>query len=254
MREKEIWKTIAQAIVATGTEWHVERLIDTICADMPFDIVTVARYSKSRAPEFVAHRNFSNQMIERYLSEYYIFDPFYQSWRRDGLLGVIPLQTLATSEVRRGRYIAEFLSQSRICDEIGVLLDDGGDWCLGIFLDRTEKRYSVRDVARLKARYAAITALQERDLQCREPGFARGLAGTETPHTEPVLSDHTWSDLTPREREVVQYILSGHPTATIAERMGITVGTTKNHRLKIYAKLDITSERELFLLYFHSNR
>ena len=32
--------------------------------------------------------------------------------------------------------------------------------------------------------------------------------------------------------------------------MNITVGTVKNHRRRIYEKLDITTERELFLQYF----
>ena len=59
-----------------------------------------------------------------------------------------------------------------------------------------------------------------------------------------------WPELSLRERELVQLILAGHPTANIAERLGITVGTVKNHRRRIYEKLDITTERELFLQFF----
>jgi DNA-binding CsgD family transcriptional regulator len=55
--------------------------------------------------------------------------------------------------------------------------------------------------------------------------------------------------LTPREREIVGLILEGHPSATIAERLGIGRGTVKNHRRRLYEKLDITTERELFLMY-----
>jgi DNA-binding CsgD family transcriptional regulator len=56
-------------------------------------------------------------------------------------------------------------------------------------------------------------------------------------------------ELTPREREIVQLVVEGHPSATIAQRLGIGRGTVKNHRRRLYDKLDITSERELFLLY-----
>lgn len=52
------------------------------------------------------------------------------------------------------------------------------------------------------------------------------------------------------ERGLVQLILAGHPSVNIAERLGITVGTVKNHRRRIYEKLDITTERELFLRFF----
>jgi hypothetical protein len=48
----------------------------------------------------------------------------------------------------------------------------------------------------------------------------------------------------------VQLILAGHPTASIAARLCIAVGTVKNHRRRIYEKLDITTERELFLQLF----
>ena len=56
-------------------------------------------------------------------------------------------------------------------------------------------------------------------------------------------------ELTPREREIVQLVVEGHPSVTIAQRLGISRGTVKNHRRRLYDKLDITSERELFLLY-----
>jgi len=53
-----------------------------------------------------------------------------------------------------------------------------------------------------------------------------------------------------RERELVDLILKGHPNATIATKLGIAGGTVKNHRARIYDKLDITTERELFLQLF----
>ncbi len=54
--------------------------------------------------------------------------------------------------------------------------------------------------------------------------------------------------LTKREREIVELILKGYPTSLIAERLCVSRGTVKNHRRRIYDKLDITSERELFLM------
>lgn len=54
--------------------------------------------------------------------------------------------------------------------------------------------------------------------------------------------------LTDREISICQLMLRGFPSASIADRLGIAVGTVKNHRKSIYRKLDITTERELFLL------
>lgn len=53
--------------------------------------------------------------------------------------------------------------------------------------------------------------------------------------------------LTPRERDIVRLTLEGYPTIAIAGKLGLAVGTVKNHRTRIFRKLDITTERELFL-------
>ncbi|NGO56194.1 response regulator transcription factor [Mesorhizobium camelthorni] len=57
-----------------------------------------------------------------------------------------------------------------------------------------------------------------------------------------------FNKLTKREGEIVKLIFAGYPTQSIAEKLGISLGTVKNHRNSIYEKLDITAERELFLL------
>lgn len=77
-----------------------------------------------------------------------------------------------------------------------------------------------------------------------------GLAPARPPLPElpPALA----AELTHRERQIVSLILEGYPSAVIAKRLRISPGTVKNHRRRLYYKLDITSERELFLLYLRS--
>ena len=52
--------------------------------------------------------------------------------------------------------------------------------------------------------------------------------------------------LSPREREIVKLTLRGYPTSGIARKLELTVGTVKNYKHRLYDKLDITSEREVF--------
>ncbi|AYD04780.1 LuxR C-terminal-related transcriptional regulator [Neorhizobium sp. NCHU2750] len=56
--------------------------------------------------------------------------------------------------------------------------------------------------------------------------------------------------LTERQQQILVLSLQGHPNASIAERLGISVGGVKNHKLRLYEKLDITSERELMSAVF----
>ena len=53
--------------------------------------------------------------------------------------------------------------------------------------------------------------------------------------------------LTRREREILLCILRGKANQEIGEELGISINTLKAHRKRLYAKLDITSERELQL-------
>jgi len=57
-------------------------------------------------------------------------------------------------------------------------------------------------------------------------------------------------DLTQREIDIVSRLLTGEPTARIAEALNISAGTVRNHKHRLYFKLDITSERELFSMIF----
>ena len=55
--------------------------------------------------------------------------------------------------------------------------------------------------------------------------------------------------LTPRETQITRLMLAGYPTEAIAKTLGIGRGTVKNHRRRLYDRLDITTERELFSLF-----
>ena len=253
MQIDTLWKPLAGAITATGTDEHVDCLIDLIGALVRHDLITVTRYSVSHKPEFVKHRRFSDEMVRKYLDSYYVYDPFYAYWRRKQRLGIVPLKRLADAEMKRGQYIAEFLAQSKIRDEVGILLEDGGDWCLGIFLDRSDRSFRESEIAALEGAFPVFASLHALDIKARQPGFMRTPARLfpgASPERELKIPADLWPELSLRERELVQLILTGHPTAAIAGRLAITVGTVKNHRRRIYEKLDITTERELFLQFF----
>lgn len=55
--------------------------------------------------------------------------------------------------------------------------------------------------------------------------------------------------LTDREMQVVQLVLVGHSSTSISLRLGVSVSTVKSHRRNIYAKLEISSQAELFSLF-----
>lgn len=244
-------KALAAALGAVGTPDYLARFIDLIGALAPHDRVTAVRYSTEARPQFLTHRNFSDELARRYLDAYYPYDPFYAYWRDHERPGIVPLRRFTTREFKQGIYIAEFLYSCVIADEIGVLLRDGGHWALAVFLERSERRFSGREIERLTAVFPALAALHDLQRRLAEPpARAEGAEpGKPVPRPGKRLPEGLWTDLTGREREIVRLVLEGHPSSGIAERLGISPGTVRIHRQSIYAKLDITSEREIFLQY-----
>jgi len=60
----------------------------------------------------------------------------------------------------------------------------------------------------------------------------------------PYLSPDAYSDLTPREREVLELIGDGLTNSEIAEKLFIEIGTVKNHVHSILKKLDVSARED----------
>jgi DNA-binding CsgD family transcriptional regulator len=75
---------------------------------------------------------------------------------------------------------------------------------------------------------------------------AVGQGGAPRPHLRQWIAR---LGLTPRERDIVEAALKGQANAEIAAALHLSVGNVKNHKRRIYAKLDITSERDLLVMY-----
>jgi DNA-binding CsgD family transcriptional regulator len=81
----------------------------------------------------------------------------------------------------------------------------------------------------------------------------------ESPHPtgmgfDDAVSTFLRGRLTGRERDIVRLMLSGHSIDDIAARLRITRGTVKNHRGRLYRKLGILYERQLFSLFLEHLR
>jgi two-component system response regulator FixJ len=57
-----------------------------------------------------------------------------------------------------------------------------------------------------------------------------------------------YRSLTPREREVMEYIVQGEPNRTIAEHLGVSVRTVEVHRAKVMEKMRAESLPDLVRL------
>jgi DNA-binding NarL/FixJ family response regulator len=68
---------------------------------------------------------------------------------------------------------------------------------------------------------------------------------------EPLVAAAAVEDLSPREREILEFVAQGFPNKEIAQRIGVSDGTVRWHLRHVYHKLHVRSRTEAALK-FHS--
>ena len=102
-------------------------------------------------------------ILDRYVKGPFLLDPFYRAAEVEGRFGVFRLSTLAPSGFKESEYFRTWYHECRFQDECGLLikLNDG---CINLALGMTDgsRKFSKRQVDKLKAIYPAVEALVRR--------------------------------------------------------------------------------------------
>lgn len=244
------FEALAAAVRAVGTSAFHERLLDAVKLTARWDYALVVRYARDARPEMLVTKDIPAEVVELYQSGFFRFDPFYRYWREHGHGGVQTLRTATTPAERETDYFTRFLPASGIVDDLAVYLPSGDGASIALFLESRRGRFPKAAVDWLEETYPLVLALHEAHLAA-SPVRADRAAGPTEPAPpgldfEAVFQAFAAGTMTPRERDIARLILLGYPTSAIAKALKIGAGTIKNHRRRLYDKLDITTERELF--------
>jgi len=161
---------------------------------------------------------------------------------------------LAPEGFEKTEYYRSYFKYTQIKDEAGYIFHLPGDQFLNISLSRLafSKRFDRTQMAIL----ADITEVMESICIAQWGGEVKKLqaeSGNQLPvQLDNALKHFGTAYLTERESQVVHLFLHGHSTKSIAERLGISPETVKLHRKNSYAKLDVSSQAELFYLFIDS--
>jgi DNA-binding NarL/FixJ family response regulator len=60
-------------------------------------------------------------------------------------------------------------------------------------------------------------------------------------YARPRVGRATWTDLTPRQRDILRFVADGYTNAQIARRLDLAEGTVRTHLNRIFQRLDVTS-------------
>ncbi|WP_322104514.1 helix-turn-helix transcriptional regulator [Paraburkholderia sp. J41] len=260
--------TLIDALDGPDFWTRLTRVIERFVA---FDNWVALVFVRDRAPLVCAESPTPDGAVDvlfrAYLEAMYQLDPFYIAACEMPRAGLVTLGEVAPDNFRMTDYYQRYFKSNIIGDEVQFNFPFAHGRTL-IFSLGAQRHYTERDIAQLAmfapwvialmrqrlayepaAQGAAHNAAPERETMpegvseaALEPGFASRF--------ETVTQQSGRAPLTAREIEVVRLSLSGFSTRAIAERLDISFETVRAHKKHIYAKLGVSSQSELFALFY----
>ncbi len=190
-----------------------------------------------------------------YVKQAYRLDPFYRAALENRPIGVSRCCELSGSDFTSSAYFTSYYKDIPFVDEIGLLCPIEEGHTVHISLGRCvgSKRFDGALIADLNSMEPLIAALVRRHVVIASRRAPLADQRTEG-QPDPALSavDLLWMrefQATHREIEVAAHVLGGHSNPSISLRLGISQHTVKVHRKRLYGKLCISSQAELFTMH-----
>jgi DNA-binding CsgD family transcriptional regulator len=248
---------LARLISRVGQADFAQQLVATLKSLVPIDDATVLVYPDTDLPVveyFEVPAGLDRSTLDVFVAGAFVLDPYYQAASRDRRFGVFQLRELAPTGFRDSEYYKAWYRNCGYQDECGFLLPNGATGFINIALGRTRarSRFSRQQVAALTAVRPVIEVLCQQHWQTHPPASGQAAAVNLREQLNSALSDFGSSLLTEREAQVINLVLHGHSTKTLADKLSISVETVKLHRKHAYAKLEVSSQAELFYLFLDS--
>jgi DNA-binding CsgD family transcriptional regulator len=208
------------------------------------------------------HHTFPPKQYAIHVSEYevgpYLLDPLYKAATNGVRSGVFRLGDVAPDQFYKSEYYRSYYVQTGPVDEIAMFIPGNGSWTIVTSLMRPHSHpaFSIRELRALRC----VEPLLGRIAQAHWRTDQR-LKAVKPEQDDKDMLRRTVEDalrrlgmplLTPRETEVVGLVLRGHSSESIANILGISAGTVRIHRKNVYAKMRISSQRELFSIFMQS--
>ena len=251
---------LARAIRDSGTAAGPRSLLSFVGALIPFTSSLVTLLARDGRPVLLyddIRPERREVVVGAYLSGAYLLDPFYDCLLAGPRQCVVPLHDIQPDHFRKSRYFSSYYADVGLADEIGMFVSrrDGSHVFASIGRARGMEAFSKRGIERLRHFQPVVEHLMRRQWDAEPLGAREGEAGRGSPSfltLDEALRRGEFRSLSAREREIVALILKGHSSKSVAEHLGIAVGTVKNHRKSIYRRLAISSQSALFSRFLRS--
>lgn len=259
-----------ELVSAIGREDFFALFSATVSEILRFEFLVIFLYRKDAAParlhdSITATRH--RKGLNNYLQNTYVLNPFYQAFRRGVEPGVYFMKNFMPDQCDLDTGHQDFRLRVDSFEEIGFLTDDwpsgmqelllvmpiDASTLIEVSLSKKESSggFSGENVEELRSVFPFLHALLLKHWEFASHDLVPEL---EAPLLERLFMSFGQGILSDRERQVIRLVLLGHSSTSVALHLGVALPTVKSHRRNAYAKLEISSQAELFALFMTSVR
>lgn len=243
-----LYDTLPDLISSVGETHFYDQVEKCFQRVPPISSFKILSYPRADKPEILCSKE-ESELDKLYCESAYLLDPFYDVICRKHQNELVTLDSITRNDFESSTYYDQFYHRVGWSNETNfiVSVDNGRTICL-VYTSEQAPLHQLNSqlIPYLKSIEAAIRKHEELNSQIVETLPATSDAAIQVSHSFELDQRLEMFGLTKREKEIVGYILQGHPSPAIAERCFVSEGTIKNHRKNIYRKLNIKSQCELF--------
>jgi DNA-binding CsgD family transcriptional regulator len=254
---------LSQCIDSIGSDQFTDKLLSALRSITDFDYSVSFAYHQNEKPICLFHTFLPGErvvFVDDYLKGPYLLDPFFKACGREVDTGLYRLQDIAPDRFLQSEYYRSYYVRTGLAEEICYTFYLLNDVAVVISLMRSgeSQRFSAREFRLLESVVPIVNSLAQRHWQAVPDWFEVDSIEREPGDNSTIIENTVGAifgpRITPRETQVVAQVLEGHSSESIANSLGISTGTVRIHRRNIYAKLDISSQQELFSIFFQKIR
>jgi DNA-binding CsgD family transcriptional regulator len=250
---------VSQCIDTIGTAEFSGSLVSAFKSITDFDYLVCFAYHENEMPVCLYHTFTPGKrvvFVDDYLKGPYLLDPFFKACGRKVDAGLYRLRDIAPDRFYQSEYYRSYYVQTGLAEEIcyAIYLPKGLALMISLMRSENSSRFSAREFRLLASVTPIVNSLAQRHWQDAHTRFESEHSNIQPAENRTIIENTVNAlfspRITPRETQVVAQVLEGHSSDSIANRLGISVGTVRIHRRNVYAKLNISSQQELFSIFF----
>ncbi len=252
----EEWnRCIGRVIETIDHPTVLQALMDAVQLMVPFESWYVV-FFRLGAPPIEVDYNYRDRFRERYAEGPYLLCPFYNAFMENIEPGCYTMRELAPADFKSSEFYRSYYSAFENAEETAWLLPVDEKTTAQVSLSRRgdKARYRPSEMKFLNQSSDIIHAVMLKIWDRVRPELLSSERFSIDFHVRMTQAFRMFatSILTDRESEITHLLLKGHSAKSIARLLDISPGTVRNHMKSIYSKLEISSQSELFGLFFET--